>query len=345
MPAPLTRADALREYLTGAASDGSTQPDAALSLGHYRSSAEAASLGVVVSNPLSGVTIEFVGGANAEGTGTLTASDTATLTWLPPGNDTAGAGVAFSGAADEEIVEGLDPGAYLRISGTTPFTPGSSELTLTAIPNNVFGMSNVPTAEATTGLSEYRATIVRNEAASSVTAFKRWLGTLGSTEISNAGFLASSGAGTIITTGSFADWPLLGWCRVQTSGGTLKEVVYYTSRTTTVLTVPAAGRGRLGTSVVVGTATDRVLPVPGVAIGSDTAGVQSFGAAIQTIANAHTAPAGITWNLGVTEGTGLSLGTLAVNKQIGLWMWRETPTGVLATPKAVVKLMNSFDAP
>ena len=45
--------------------------------------------------------------------------------------------------------------------------------------------------------------------------------------------LSGSGAGTITTAGSLADWPDEGWVQVRNSGGTLKEVVYYTSRSGT----------------------------------------------------------------------------------------------------------------
>lgn len=342
MPAPFTRADAIREYLTGAASDGGAQSDPSMSLGNFRSSTEAASLGITIISALGSVTIQYAGGGNLVGTGTLTASDSATLTWTPPGSSTAGVPVTFSGTNNVEIVEGPTPGAYLRINGSTPFTPGASSIGLNFLIGNVFGMNDVSSGDASIGASEYRASIVVNESVASVTSFQRYIGLLGTPQTSDGGHLAASGAGTLVTSGSLADWPAAGWCQIRTSSNSLRELVYYTSRSNTILTVPAAGRGLLGSSAGAGSGTDSINPVPGVAIAIDTAGVQAGSSSIQLVGNINTAPTSVSWNTGITAGTGLQIGTLLATQQVGLWLWRQTPPGAIASPRQEVQLEDSF---
>ena len=95
--------------------------------------------------------------------------------------------------------------------------------------------------------------------------------------------LSGSGTITTATASGFADWPSQGWARIKTSGGTLREIVYYTSRTATSLTVPSAGRARLGSSAAAGSATDTVDAVPGLRIGLEALGSEGT---IQTVASA-----------------------------------------------------------
>lgn len=343
MPSQYQHADALREYLSGASSDGGSQPTPDLSLGNYRSSTEAVSFGINIANAINGVTILFAGGANPVGIGTLRAVDSSNLSWQAPGDATAGDPVSW-GTFATQILEAATsgPGAYLRVTATPPFTPGVSQITLTTLYNNQFGFDNITIAQAVSGVSQYRASVVRNESGSLITNFSRWIGQLGTQQVSNVGGLGASGAGTITTTGSFADWPSTGWCQVQSSGGSLKELVYYSSRTSTVLTVPSAGRALLGTSATAGSTSDKVFAVPGVVIALDPTGVSAFGTNIQTIANQTTAPLGVTWNLGLTAGTGLSIGNMNPNTQVGIWVWRQIPAGAVATPVELIEFLDSF---
>jgi hypothetical protein len=347
MPAQFTRADCLREYLTGALSDGGVQTVPDLSLGGYRSSTEAVSLGITISNPLTGVSILYAGGGNPVGVGTLTAVDANHLSWAPFGASSPGLPASFNGTSDTEIVEGLISGQYLRISGTTPFTPGNSQITLAYIRNNLFGFDDVSIAQALSGVSQFRASLVRNEGYGGVTGWQRWLTTLGPTSRPDVTQLPSSGSGTLSTSGLLADfssWPTSGWCRIENSGNTLREIVYYSSRTNTVLTIPSTGRGLFLTTPSAGSSTDFIYPVPGVAIGIDSAGAQSFGSSIQTIANQTTAPSGITWNVEITPANGLQLGSLPMDEQIGIWIWRQIPANAVATPASLVQFNNNFSA-
>lgn len=343
MASILTHADSLREYLTGAGSDGAAQINPSLSLGNFRSSIEAVSLGIEVLTPISSVYALYAGGECDAGDGVLTAVDSNNLTWQPP-NGTQGSAVNWTdGVQATRILEGGSSyGSYLRVTAEAPFTPGRSVIRLSKLYNSIFGFDTLTPSQATAGLSHYRATMLRNESLQLVSAFARWIGQLGTQRVSNTTQLSGAGAGSIATSSSLADWPSVGFCQVRSSVGTLKEVVYYTSRTSTTLTVPVAGRGLLGTSATAGVNTDLIYSVPGVAIGIDAAGVQTFGAAIQTIASQATAPIGITWNLGVTLAGGIQIPTINPNQQVGIWVWRHMPAGSVATPSAAVKFQDSF---
>lgn len=343
MPAEKTRADSLREYLTGAGSDGGAQADPDASLGNYRSSTLAESMDVVVTNAISGITIDFVGGGNAVGDGDLDVVDSNTLQWRDFGG-TYGPTVSIANGETKILEASGDPGAYIRVSRTSAAAlTGTATLTLTRSQNNVFALDDVSSAEAASGDTEYRATILVNESSGTVNNLKRWIGTLGTSQISDVADLASSGAGTIETTGTFADWPESGWCHIK-NGSSTREIVYYSERTDTVLTVPSDGRAQLGTTAAAGAATDTIHAVPPVSIGTDPDGVTAGGAAIQTIANESTLPSSVTWSTGITADTGLDIGDMTTGQQIGLWIARMIPPNAVAAVDVTVLLEDSFDA-
>lgn len=345
MPPQFTRADSLREFLTGVSSDGGSQSNPNLSLGHFYSSTEAVSYGITITNPLTGVSILYAGGGNPVGNGTLTAISTTQMTWQPAGAISPGPPTTFSGTNDVEIVEAANnAGQYLRVQASTPLTPGASTIGLAYLIDNVFGLDDIMPSDALAGIIEYRATMVRNVSSGTVQNLQRWIATLGTVQISDSIVLAASGTGTLATTGSFSTWPVSGWCQIQTSGSLIRELVYYTIRTATQLTVPASGRGLLGTIVAAGSFTDNIYPVPGIAIGIDPTGVQAFGTSIQTIANGLTTPVGVTWNLGITPATGLQIGSLSVSEQVGLWIKRQIPAGAMSGPQFLNQMADSFGA-
>jgi hypothetical protein len=346
MPAQFSHADAIREYLSGALVDGGGQYSPQASIGGYRSVAEAVSLGIVIVNPIAGAVILYAGGANGAGTGTLTALDAAHLTWQPPGATSPGLPVSFLGTGDTNIVEANGfPGQYLRIKATAPFTPGASQIVLSILADDVFALGDVTATNANIGVNEYRATIVRNESASAVSAWQRWIAPLAASAPSDLGQLpAGTLPGTLISSGSFALWPTTGWVQIQTSGGAIREVVYYAARTGNTLIVPGNGRALLGTTAGAGSSSDVLYSVPGVAIAIDSAGVEAFGNPIQLIPTANTAPSGVTWNMGLTAATGLQIGNLAPNQQIGLWIWRQIPAATIASPSVLNQFLDSFNA-
>ena len=158
--------------------------------------------------------------------------------------------------------------------------------------------------------------------------------------------LAASGAGTIsISAGSFdTDWPGMGFCRIETSAGALKEIVYYSSRTATELAVPAAGRSLLGTTAAAGAATDKIYPVPGLRIAVEAPSAQPGGYITdKTTAGEGSIPTE-TWSSAITQATGLSVGTLAAGEQYGVWVRRAVVVGHVAATAALNRIRWSFDA-
>ena len=344
MPAEKTRADSIREYLTGANSDGGEQIDAVASLGGYRSATLAKSFDFVVTSAISGITIDFVGGGNIPGVGTLEAVDSNTLQWKCLG-ESFGTGVPIYNG-ETKIVETANlPGAFIRISRTSSANlSGSAIVTLTEKMNNVFGFDDVLSSEADAGSTEYRATIIVNESVATVGSLKRWIGTLATSVTSDAAVLPANGGGTIETTGSFADWPESGFCHILNAASETREIVYFSSRSDTGLTIPASGRALLGTTASGGNTTDTIHCVPGIAIAIDDNAVTDGGTAIQSVANETAAPTGLTWNTSIQPQTGLDIGAMESGQQVGFWMKREVPPGAVATTKSSVLILNSFDA-
>ena len=183
--------------------------------------------------------------------------------------------------------------------------------------------------------------MMRNENASQINSVRFALNILGTPRVSAAGQLGASGAGTIsISAGDFTDWPASGWCRIETAADAEREIVYYSSRTTTALTVPAAGRGLLGTSAAAGAADDNIYPVPGIRLAKEAPSAD----AIQTIASETTAPTGVTWNSAIRLSDGLQIGNLASLAKYGLWVHRQIPAGAAAIASMLNLLQWDFDA-
>lgn len=346
MPAIQTRLDSLREYLTGASSDGAAQSNQAASFGNFRSSTEVQNFGITVTSPISGITVAYASGGNAEGAGTLNAVDADTVAWKDFGTSVYGSAQSIANGQSMIVESSSSPGAFLRITRTSasPLT-GTATVTLAKVVDNAYTGSDINPTQATSGVTTYRGTILRNESISTVTGFVRFIGLLGTQQTTNSGQLGASGSGTITITGTFADWPLSGYAQIRNSGGTLKEVIYYSSRTNTVLTVPSTGRALAGSSATAGANTDIAWPVPNVAVALDTAGVQAGGSSIQTIANETTAPTSVTWNLEITESTGISVATILAGQQIGIWMKHFYPANTQSLPTVQMLMQDTFNAP
>lgn len=343
-----THFDSIRFYLTGADSDGGAQTDPDASLGKYRSSTLVEFLSTSISNAISNITVDFVSGANGTGNGSLTASGNDELKWTPPSGSQS-AGVTIANGETKIIEDSSDPEKFIRVTRTSADNlSGTATIALTSVYNNVFGLDNVSTSEASAGDTEYRCFCIKNDSANTVENVEIWIGTLGTQLVSGTTQLGASGAGTIeLATGSFDDesWPDSGWCRIEQSNGTLREIVYYSSRTATVLTVPSGGRERLGTSAAAGGATDKIYPVPGIRIGSDAPASQSAGAFEDETAGEGTQPGDVAdWTTGITEGNGLSIGDLSTGNIYGIWIEREIPASATAEADHYNYIQWSFDA-
>ncbi|MEI6542140.1 MAG: hypothetical protein WCL60_01375 [Methylococcales bacterium] len=340
MTAPYDHADSLRRYLTGATSDGGAQSVADASLGGFCSSTQIGGLVASITNPITGITITYVSPENATGAGTLTAVSSTTLAWTAPGGSQ-GPAVTVTNGATLVLEDGTDPGAYIIISSTVTSVTGAATATLSLPSDNVISMDDATPTETTVGSVRYRAIMLKNVSAVALNNVYAYLPQLGTSQVSAAGQLGASGLGTIsLSSGNFNDWPQSGFCRIQSSSGALREIVYYSGRTATGLSVPASGRGLLGTSAGAGASTDNIYAVPGlrIAVEAPTTG------SIQTIANDTTQPSGRTWSTGIATGNGVSIGTLAAGAEYGLWIERTIAPGTTATPLAQYGIKYQFDA-
>lgn len=341
MPAEKTRADAIRKYLTGAGSDGGAQTDPDASLGNFRSSTLADIMSVSRATPIANIDIDFASGANGEGAGALAAAGVDSLNWTPPSPGTVGPDVTIT-SGQTMIIEGAnDPASFVRATRTSGVDlTGSEADTLADNFNNVIGFDDISTAEASAGDTEYRCACIKNESGTDVKNIKVWLKTVGTQRVSDTTQLGASGAGTLATTGNFNDWPDAGYCVIKDSGGTEREVIYYASRTATVLTVPAAGRGMMGTSAAAGAATDTLDAIPPIAVGKEAPTSQPSGSFTdKTVAGEGSKPAGVTFLHPITQADAVSIGTLAATNIFAIWIERH----VAASSTSLASVLNVFN--
>jgi hypothetical protein len=327
MATAYTKADALGLYLSGASLAAGAQDRPSLCLGGYSSSTEVKRRGFVVrGGGLRPLRVDWISGSNAIGEGLLTGNGASGVGWQSPSSASI-APITISNG-ESKLVESATALESIRVTRmSTNALRGLLQIGVVNIFNDLLGFDNISSADATAGKANYRAAFIRNHSGSTVTGIKVWIKTLGTQRVSGTAQLDGSGSGTITTAtaNGFADWPTSGWCHIK-NAGTTREIVYYTSRTATSLTVPSAGRARLGTSAGAGAGTDTIDAVPGIRVGLEAPSSN----AIQTITNETTAPSAITWNVQTTSAAGLSIASLAASADYGLWIHRDTPAGLYA---------------
>ncbi len=327
MPEQYTFSDALGLFLTGATSDGGAQEDPDLSFGNYRSSTREEQIGFLPSWSIQGIVIERISGANGFGLGLLETISGDSMRWSAPG-DSPGAIVEIANGQTKMLQSGTDLAKYIIISRhTAAALVGSTTIKLVSVFNNTIGSSNVPSGEAQVKL---RCLAIKNLGGNEVRNLKVWIKTLATQQVSDSSQLGGSGAGTIGTSGTFVDWPATGFCRITDSSGSLREIIYYSSRTDTVLTVPATGRGLLGTSESAGAADDTLDAVPGIKIAAEEPVDDQF--TVCEDEHDTDAVSGLSWSTGITPATGLDIEPLDTDEMIGIWLWLEVVEGRTASP-------------
>lgn len=347
-----TLADDLRFYFTGATSDGGTQTAQASCLGNFRSSTETKRVHFLISTPIPNV--EVLGASrfngvrvegNGLGVGIIYATGSNTLAYVAPGNSTLGAPVTFANGETKDLTDVTNPSKWVRVKRTSVAQfAGAMAIEFLDLFNDAIGMSNAAEAESSVGSNRYRSVMFRNSSTGQIIVLQLYVKPLVPTAtISNVTQLSGVGAGTIAgANDGFCGWPFRGWAHVRMVGGSLREAVYYSSRTDTVLTVAALGRSRLGTAASAGTNTDSIWSVPGIRIGFEKA-VPFVNGSVQTIANESTAPAtggfiGGGWSLFTTPTNGIQVGTLNPQEQGSIWIHRELPASV----SAIAQVLNAI---
>lgn len=169
-----THADALRVYLSGAVADGDAQTDPALSLGCQRSGTEEVFLTPHLINPIRGLRVDYVSGANGEGNGAITVADADNLRWLAP-SGTQGAAVEIANGETKILEDGTTASKYIRVTRTSASDlQGTCIVRLRRVFNNALGGANVTSAQRTAGVVSYRALAFKNVSASPITGFRVW---------------------------------------------------------------------------------------------------------------------------------------------------------------------------
>lgn len=324
MATAYTAADSIGVYLSGTP-DSSDLYQQSESLGGAMLGAELLTLDYIPDTPIEGVCIQYISGANGVGYGYIRAASASTLAYTAPGSATEGTAVTLANGASAVLVDGADTSKYVRVyRDSAESMGGRMRLNIRKVYNNALAQTDLTNAERAAGKASYRGLFLRNRNSIACSSIKVWIRTLGTQRVSNSAQLSSSGAGSITTTGSFADWPDKGFCHIKTSGGTTREIVRYTSRTATTLTVDAAGRAMLGTTAAAGASDDTLDCVPPIRLSWETPGDEGL---IEALTNETTEPAAASWNSGITEATGLTLSSLADAANTALWIHREIPAG------------------
>ena len=342
-----TNADSLRMYLTGASSHNGAQADPGESRGRFASSTEATSMGFAMDGSgLIGISVVYAAGENGDGIGVLEAVSGSSIRWTAPGSSTAGEAVTIINGQTKIVEDGENPSAYLRVSRTgTDALTGSVDVLISDEYNNATSHTPVTSAQRTSGLVQYRLIALRNEHESNgldaldLAAYIQSIP--GVSIIDPPGYNASlgaSGAGSIEISGaSFDGWPAAGWVKVEQVDGSAREVVYYTSRTSTTLTVPAAGRALCETTASAMISSDVLVPWSGIAIAFEDPSAQPNGNFNGDTLNA---PSGLSWSTARSSESALNHGTLAHQNQVGLWILWDVPAGAVATPGPPIHLVS-----
>ncbi|MGB0714277.1 MAG: hypothetical protein ACPGXK_00250 [Phycisphaerae bacterium] len=341
-----THADAVRFFLTGASSHDGAQTNPDQSLGNHKSSTPAESVEYAVSSPISGIAINDVARANGLGDGSLQAVGDDTVRWTPPGG-TAGENVDIANGETKLIEAGNgEPDKFIRITrNSASALIGTATISIAEKANSVVAGDDVSSAEQASGDTEYRCFCLANVSGANVENVAVLLEKQGTQRNTDSGQLGASGSGTITITGSFADWPQSGFAAIKTSGGSLREVVYYSSRTATQLTIPTAGRGLQGTSAAAGAATDTIDAIPAIAIGIEAPASQPSGAFTDNTGSGEgTAPGGVSFSVPLETAEALSIGTLQPGYTYGIWIKRLVVAGMTAGKDFISGLAVDFDA-
>jgi hypothetical protein len=317
-----TGQDSIGLYASGDPASATLYRESA-SLGGAMLQWEVQALDYVPDTAIEGVAVQYISGANGTGYGYIRAASASSLAYTAPGSNTEGAAVTVANGGSATLIDGADTSKYIRVYRDSAVAMGGRmRINIVKPLNNVLGQSDLSNAERVAGKTSYRAAFLLNRNSAACTNVKLWIRTLGTQRTSNSAQLSSSGGGTITTTGSLADWPEKGFCHIKTSGGTTREIVRYTSRTDTSLTIDADGREMLGTTAAAGANDDTIVPVPPIAIwlqAPDSEGT------IELPADETTEPTAPTWNYGCTEATAETLASLAAGAWYGLRVKREIP--------------------
>jgi hypothetical protein len=253
-----------------------------------------------------------------------------------------GSGVDIS-AGGTFTLYGGDDSHILDISVDATMLPDASAsdtIALVKRMNRIF--DDTSSAEATAGRTEYRCLAVKNNSGGDLDDIEASLNVEGPTAATCHAGYAAAGAVTVTAHENLdsSAWPVQGFVLNINSG----EVMYYSSRTSAALTVPAAGRAQMGTAAALGNDADDIVWRPGWQLYVEAPSVQPDGN-FTIIANDTTDPGGV-WTNAYSDGEldgPQTIGTLADGEIYGIWLKRIIPAGCLAQPFSVEGIKITFE--
>jgi len=334
-------ADAVRLYLTGASSDGGTQADPNASLGKYRSSTRLDSLGVEVTGGPSNITVVFASAENGLGDGTLTTKSADSMAWTPPGG-AEGATVTIANG-ETKVFPGSDTDKFVVVTrDSATALSGNATLTLSDVFNNLW--DNVADAERTAGDVEIRCVCLKNHSSSEIKSVKVWLGSLGTAAAVDASGYAASGAVTIGGKSTpFGDWPDSGFVQNDDTG----EVLYYSSRTDSALTVPSGGRDVWNDVAggAAGSEDDVIRPISPLRIGKEAPSAQPDGSFTDKSAGeGESVPVNTYHPTASDDANVIDIGDLAGGYIYALWVERKIVAGAVAEASVLDHIELAFES-
>jgi hypothetical protein len=340
-----TGGDAIRWYLTGASSDGGAQTNPNLSLGKNRAATQTGGLGITVSGGPANITVSFASGANGEGAGSVSSETTGSLAWTPPGGSKGNAVTIANGETKQLVGGGSHPEQFIIVSRTSATNlTGTATVTLADEYNAAVAGDNATTAEQAAGDAEYRCLAAKNESASTVAALKCWLKVQGTARaVDAAGYAASGAVSVACKTGNYDDWPAAGFVENDDTS----EVLYYASRTSSVLTVPAAGRNVCGDGAAAGDVDDVLTPIGMMMIGKEAPATEPSGAFTdKTSAGEGSAPGGVTFAHphSAADAQVINIGDLTAGYIYGLWVKKIIVAGATADADILAAVETTFEA-
>ncbi|HPD15815.1 MAG TPA: hypothetical protein PLE19_12745 [Planctomycetota bacterium] len=335
-----TGADAIRVFLTGAASDGGAQSDPAASLGKYRSSTRLDSLGVSVVSGPANITVEFASAENGPGEGEMDTKSVNSLSWTAPG-DTEGAEVTIANG-ETKLLPSNDPNKFLIVTRTSAADlANTATITLTDVMNNLW--DNVSDAERTAGDVEIRCVCFKNVSSSEIKSLKAWLGTIGTAAAVDASGYAASGAVTVTSkvAAGFADWDDAGFVHNDDTN----EVMYFTKTDSSNLAVAAGGRDVWGDGAAAGLEDHVIRQVPQWRIGKEAPSGQPNGSFTDASAGeGEASPVTCYHPVSAGDAAVVNIGDLAAGYIYALWVERKIVAGAAADPSVLDVFQFSFES-
>lgn len=197
------RDDAMQFYMTGAISDGNTQPSPDLSKGKFRSSKRSHTLEWFSGNEMPGVSMVYASRNNGPGTGLLAADGAGFIRWRPPGERLSGPRQELA-RSSLAVVPGRDPSKFVVVSRSSAINDLRGQMVVGLIEKFSTVISGPETIDPQ-GVSTFRCECFKNAGSVKIRDLRSWIVAVGQTTVRESD--ASTGATVIRTNDALWEWP------------------------------------------------------------------------------------------------------------------------------------------